>query len=370
MRRVFAGERPGDELYAAHLTEDRVDGLYGEAIQTLLQLQQTKPAQDLLAQYDAATLRREMELFPQWFIGELLQYSLNDDEQQLIAQCFSYLEQAVAKQPKVVVHRDFHSRNLIYRQTQQGRLLPPGLIDFQDALIGPASYDLVSLLKDCYVDWPKSQVRSFALAYYQQAQQQGIWPRLREGEFIQGFDLMGLQRHIKVLGIFARLSLRDNKHGYLQDLPRVLAYTLDVLGHYPALASLHQWFYLRLMPLIEQQSWYYPINSPNRPHLIRRAMIFAAGEGRRMLPLTASTPKPLLPLGDSHLIGQNLRRLSAAGIEEVIINTAYLGEQIQTALGDGRAWGLRIIYSPEPIRWKPAAPSGRPCRSWATNPLC
>lgn len=248
----------GDELYAAHLSEDRVDGLYGEAIQTLLQLQQTKPAQDLLAQYDAATLRREMELFPQWFIGELLQYSLNDDEQQLIAQCFSYLEQAVAKQPKVVVHRDFHSRNLIYRQTQQGRLLPPGLIDFQDALIGPASYDLVSLLKDCYIDWPKSQVRSFALAYYQQAQQQGIWPRLREGEFIQGFDLMGLQRHIKVLGIFARLSLRDNKHGYLQDLPRVLAYTLDVLGHYPALASLHQWFYLRLMPLIEQQSWYYP----------------------------------------------------------------------------------------------------------------
>lgn len=248
----------GQELYAAHLSEDRVDGLYGEAINTLLQLQLTQPPEGLVASYDAATLRREMELFPQWFIGELLQYSLNADEQQLLAQCFTYLEQAVAKQPKVLVHRDFHSRNLIYRHTQQGRLLPPGLIDFQDALLGPASYDLVSLLKDCYIDWPKSQVRSFALAYYQQAQQQGIWPRLREGEFIQGFDLMGLQRHIKVLGIFARLSLRDNKHGYLKDLPRVLAYTLDVLGHYPALASLHQWFYLRLMPRIEQQSWYYP----------------------------------------------------------------------------------------------------------------
>ncbi|HMU67979.1 MAG TPA: phosphotransferase, partial [Cellvibrionaceae bacterium] len=248
----------GNELYAAHLSEDRVDGLYGEAINTLLQLQVTQPPEGLLAHYDAASLRREMELFPQWFIGELLQYSLNADEQQLLAQCFSYLEQAVAKQPKVVVHRDFHSRNLIYRHTQQGRLLPPGLIDFQDALIGPASYDLVSLLKDCYIDWPQSQVRSFALAYYQQAQQLGIWPRLRDGEFIQGFDLMGLQRHIKVLGIFARLSLRDNKHGYLKDLPRVLAYTLDVLGHYPALANVHQWFYLRLMPRIEQQSWYYP----------------------------------------------------------------------------------------------------------------
>jgi aminoglycoside/choline kinase family phosphotransferase len=200
-----------------------------------------------------------MELFPQWFIGELLQYPLNADEQQLLAQTFSYLEQAAAKQPQVVVHRDFHSRNLILRQTQQDRLLPPGLIDFQDALIGPAAYDLVSLLKDCYVDWPKSQVRSWALAYYQQAQQQGIWPRLREGEFIQSFDLIGLQRHLKVLGIFARLSLRDDKHGFLNDLPRVLAYTLDVLRQYPALAGLHQWFYQRLMPRIEQQAWYYPL---------------------------------------------------------------------------------------------------------------
>jgi N-acetylmuramate 1-kinase len=138
-------------------------------------------------------------------------------------------------------------------------LLPPGLIDFQDALIGPAAYDLVSLLKDCYVDWPKSQVRSWALAYYQQAQQQAIWPRLREGEFIQSFDLIGLQRHLKVLGIFARLSLRDNKHSFLNDLPRVLAYTVDVLRQYPALAGMHQWFYQRLMPRIEQQAWYYPL---------------------------------------------------------------------------------------------------------------
>ncbi|HEY6530267.1 MAG TPA: phosphotransferase [Cellvibrionaceae bacterium] len=249
----------GTELYAAHLTDDHVDGLYGEAINTLLQLQITQPTADLLAAYDAATLRREMELFPQWFIGELLQYPLNADEHQLLAQTFSYLEQSAAKQPQVVVHRDFHSRNLILRQTQQARLLPPGLIDFQDALIGPAAYDLVSLLKDCYVDWPRSQVRSWALAYYQQAQQQGIWPRLREGEFIQSFDLIGLQRHLKVLGIFARLSLRDNKHGFLNDLPRVLAYTLDVLRQYPALAGVHQWFYQRLMPRIEQQAWYYPL---------------------------------------------------------------------------------------------------------------
>lgn len=238
----------GQELYAAHLSEDRVDGLYGEAINTLLQLQLTQPPEGLVASYDAATLRREMELFPQWFIGELLQYSLNADEQQLLAQCFTYLEQAVAKQPKVLVHRDFHSRNLIYRHTQQGRLLPPGLIDFQDALLGPASYDLVSLLKDCYIDWPKSQVRSFALAYYQQAQQQGIWPRLREGEFIQGFDLMGLQRHIKVLGIFARLFWRDGKPGYLADLPRTLQYVRDVAGLYPELREFSRFVEQRLVP--------------------------------------------------------------------------------------------------------------------------
>lgn len=248
----------GEELYAAQLTDDHVDGLYGEAINTLLHLQTTQPPPGIFAAYDAATLRREMDLFPQWFITQLLGYSINSDEQQLLKQTFTLLEQAVGKQPQVVVHRDFHSRNLILRQTQQGRLLPPGLIDFQDALIGPAAYDLVSLLKDCYVDWPKSQVRSWALAYYQQAQQQGIWPRLREGEFIQAFDWMGLQRHLKVLGIFARLSLRDHKHTYLNDLPRVLSYTLDVLGHYPALAGFHLWFQQRLMPLIEQQAWYYP----------------------------------------------------------------------------------------------------------------
>lgn len=249
----------GEELYAAHLSEDHVDGLYGEAINTLLQLQQTQPPEALLAAYNAQAMRRELDLFTQWFVTELLQYSLNGDEQALLTRTFNQLEQALAKQPQVVVHRDFHSRNLIFRQTQQGRLLPPGLIDFQDALIGPASYDLVSLLKDCYLDWPKSQVRSWALAYYQQAQHQGIWPRLREGEFIQAFDWMGLQRHLKVLGIFARLSLRDGKHTYLNDLPRVLAYTLDVLGQYPTFAAVLQWFNQRLLPRIEQQAWYYPL---------------------------------------------------------------------------------------------------------------
>ncbi|MEY4589375.1 MAG: hypothetical protein RL497_1451 [Pseudomonadota bacterium] len=255
----------GEDLFATHLSEEWVDGLYGEAINTLLHLQQITPTPGLLAPYDAACLRRELELFPQWFIGELLQYTLNSDEQQLLTHTFSLLEQAAAQQPQVVVHRDFHSRNLIFRQVQpaqetlQGRLLPPGLIDFQDALIGPASYDLVSLLKDCYIHWPKSQVRTWALAYYQQAQQQGIWPRLREGEFIQSFDLMGLQRHLKVLGIFSRLSLRDHKHQYLNDLPRVLAYTLEVAGHYPVLARFHLWFYQRLMPRIQQQAWYKPL---------------------------------------------------------------------------------------------------------------
>ena len=115
----FAGERPGDELYAAHLTEDRVDGLYGEAIQTLLQLQQTKPAQDLLAQYDAATCGARWSCSCSGLSANCCSTPLNDDEQQLIAQCFSYQSRRWPKQPKVVVHRDFHSRNLIYRQTNR-----------------------------------------------------------------------------------------------------------------------------------------------------------------------------------------------------------------------------------------------------------
>src|SRR5690606_37772452 len=141
------------------------------------------------------------------------------------------------EQPQVLVHRDFHSRNLIYRPDG-----PPGVIDFQDAVVGPVTYDLVSLLRDCYIRWPHEQVRRWTLGYAGVAQQAGILQAVSEAQFLRWFDWMGLQRHIKVLGIFARLSLRDHKHGYLNDLPLVIDYTLEVARLYSEGSEFVAWF--------------------------------------------------------------------------------------------------------------------------------
>jgi N-acetylmuramate 1-kinase len=237
---------------------------YPQAIANLLQLQeasvpaQSDPSQPTYPLYDAARLRQEMNLCPEWFLGPLLGYHLNDDERQLLDSTFSTLEQSALRQPQVIVHRDYHSRNLIARHDAQGHWLSPAMIDFQDAVIGPASYDLVSLLRDCYLAWPRANVEAWALAYSREAQQRGIWPRQRDGEFLRAFDWMGLQRHIKVLGNFARLNLRDNKPGYMNDLPLVFAYVVSVAGRYRELAAFHQWLLQRLLPLVQQQPWYRP----------------------------------------------------------------------------------------------------------------
>ncbi len=248
----------GEGLYLPALRQaGAVDQLYPKAIDTLLHLQQL-PA-DLVPAYDGPKLRQELELFPEWFIGKLLGYRLNADEQQLLLGSFERLEQSLAQQPQVLVHRDFHSRNLVLRQDAQGGLLAPGLIDFQDALKGPATYDLVSLLRDCYIAWPRAQVEHWALGYYHQACALGIWPRLRDGEFLTAFDYMGLQRHLKVLGIFARLHLRDDRSAYLNDLPLVWAYVLSVVGRHRAFSALHQWLLQRLLPQVQKQPWYKPL---------------------------------------------------------------------------------------------------------------
>jgi hypothetical protein len=241
----------GEELYLTALNSDSVDSLYGEALLTLLRMQQTPYNDKLLSLYDAAKLRQEMELFPQWFVERLLGHVLSNSEKKLINKVFDTLINSASEQPVVFVHRDYHSRNLIHR-----RVGPPGVIDFQDAVWGPITYDLVSLLKDCYVRWPQERVNRWAQAYGAMITSAGLMKLVSTQQFQHWFDWMGLQRHIKVLGIFARLSLRDDKSAYLHDLPLVIRYILEVAESYPALHDFKHWFVTTLLPLCEQQSWY------------------------------------------------------------------------------------------------------------------
>ncbi len=252
----------GDTLYSQALEQerDKATELYGEVMMTLLRLQQcpvtTIPsAQDdgmyTLGSYDQPRLREEMALLHEWFVPQLLGYEMSAEELAIVESVYTQLEGAALQQPQVWVHRDFHSRNLIYRDGQA-----PGVIDFQDAVRGPLTYDLVSLLRDCYIRWPREQVKQWAIAYGDMAVEVGLMAPVTQAGFLRWFDWMGLQRHIKVLGIFARLWLRDGKAGYLKDLPLVIRYTLEVADEYPEFADFTYWFREKLLPLCERQPWY------------------------------------------------------------------------------------------------------------------
>ncbi len=241
----------GETLFGEVLTEESVNMLYSEALMTLLQIQQIPDECVALPSYDRETLRREMDLFSEWFVGKMLNYELSDEERALIHSTLTYLEDQALEQPIVFVHRDYHSRNLMYREG-----IAPGVIDFQDALRGPITYDVVSLLRDCYVRWQPEQVRRWAITYANMAIELGLMPAVDEDTFLRWFDTMGLQRHIKVLGIFARLSLRDNKHNYLNDLPLVIRYTLEVARQYPKTQAFAQWFERELLPIAKNAAWY------------------------------------------------------------------------------------------------------------------
>lgn len=243
----------GDQLLLPLLTPDTADQFYDAVETELLKIQQVPVNLDIFPNYGRQKLMEEMELFPEWFVEQLLGIELQSVDRQLLNDTFSVLVENALAQPQVVVHRDFHSRNLMS--------LPDdsiGVIDFQDAVTGPFTYDMVSLLRDCYIRWPADYVSRRALSYYQRAVVAGIVPPVSEAQVLRWFDLMGLQRHIKVLGIFARLSLRDGKQGYLNDLPLVIRYTLEQLKSYPELQKFKSWFEQRLLPQLSQHSWYQP----------------------------------------------------------------------------------------------------------------
>jgi aminoglycoside/choline kinase family phosphotransferase len=217
----------------------RAEALYGEALVALARLQvRGREWQDALAPYDEAALRRELVLMPEWFCGRHLQRPVSAAETELFETTFRFLIAEALQQPQVFVHRDYHSRNLMVLPARG-----PGIIDFQDALAGPVGYDLASIFKDCYIRWPRERVEAWVLAHRQALLGQGA-RRLAgadDAEFLRWFDLVSVQRHIKILGIFARLWWRDGKSGYLADLPLTVEYLQDSCRRYAELAALGQW---------------------------------------------------------------------------------------------------------------------------------
>ncbi|MBQ0796166.1 phosphotransferase [Zhongshania sp.] len=242
----------GDQLLCPLLVNSAAaDHYYRRAFRVLLAMQAIPSNAHKLPLYDSARLHTEMGLFPEWFVEGLLQYRLNADERALLNNVFEKLSLRALQQAQVVVHRDFHSRNLM--------VLPDeslGMIDFQDAVQGPITYDLVSLVRDCYISWSPEQVDDWIAVYRQMAMRSGLLGNISESDFLQDVDWMGLQRHIKVLGIFARLHLRDGKSAYLDDLPLVITYTLSVASQYPEFEPFCAWFEDKLIPLIVNQAWF------------------------------------------------------------------------------------------------------------------
>lgn len=244
----------GDTLLLSELTVDTADVYYHKVVTSLLAIQQLKQRGGEIfsfANYDAELLIDEMNLFKQWFVGEMLGYALSEQELVLIDQVFERLVSSAQQQPQVFVHRDFHARNLMVLDGNE-----IGVIDFQDAIIGPITYDLVSLYKDCYICWPRHKVQQWVEEYRQLAIGQLELPVGSSEDFLKQFDLMGLQRHLKVLGVFARLCLRDGKTAYLKDLPLVLTYVRETCQQYSEFAAFGQWFETSLQPLIANQNWY------------------------------------------------------------------------------------------------------------------
>ena len=235
----------GDRLYLDELNEDTVERLYGDALAALAAIQICRPGAGVLPPYDRELLMKEMHLFRDWLVGTHLGMEFPEADARMLSSTFEQLAENALAQPQVVVHRDYHSRNLMITGSNN-----PGIIDFQDAVIGPVTYDLVSLLRDCYIRWPRERVEEWALGYQALALQSGILREEHEDpeQFLSWFDLMGVQRHLKAAGIFARLNHRDGKPAYLADIPRTLGYVVDVAGRHTGLGWLGELVSERVLP--------------------------------------------------------------------------------------------------------------------------
>ena len=275
----FLLEDFGDVQLLSVLNTESASFHYRQAFDVLMKQAQLPTEDAGIPDYNASRLYAELSLFSEWFLPRLLNVTVSES---IMARFTALSEQLIIsalEQPQVWVHRDFHSRNIMVREADLG------IIDFQDAVVGPITYDPVSLLKDCYIRWPRDQQLAWLDIYYDQVQSMQDPPKAeagslsneptdasrsdlsvgtRKAQFQQWFDLMGLQRHLKVLGIFARLHIRDHKSAYLDDLPLVVEYVreaLAVTAHTNAsIADFREWFEQELMPVIRDQQWYRPID--------------------------------------------------------------------------------------------------------------
>lgn len=225
----------GTTTYLQALNEGNADDLFRDAADALLRLQLASRT-GVLPPYDEALLRRELDLFPDWYVARHLGIELNGEQRQVLAGATALIVANNLAQPAVYVHRDFMPRNLMVAEPN------PGVLDFQDAVFGPITYDVVSLFKDAFVSWDEERVLDWTVRYWEKAKRAGLPVRTDFGEFYRDFEWMGLQRHLKVLGIFARINYRDGKPGYLRDAPRFVRYVRAVCERYVVLTPLARLF--------------------------------------------------------------------------------------------------------------------------------
>ncbi len=238
----------GDRQLLSELNAENVEHYYALAFEQLLKMQAMPIERINLPLYSHEMLMTEMALLQEWFCTQFLGLNLTNENLGMIERTQAQIAKQVGAQVQVFVHRDFHSRNLMIVGQQLA------MIDFQDAVIGAVTYDAVSLLKDCYIEWPETQRKKWLHNYFEKLVKQGV---LRDtatfDAFYKDFEWMGLQRHLKVLGIFARLSIRDGKHGYLKDLPLTFSYVEQALASMEELAEFRQWFLAELKPAFESK---------------------------------------------------------------------------------------------------------------------
>lgn len=223
----------GRRTYLGVINEDNAPRLFADAVEALIRWQIATRAAEL-PPYDEALLRREMQLFPDWYVARHLGRELSGRQRETLEAIFALLAKSALAQPRVYVHRDYMPRNLMVSEPN------PGVLDFQDAVIGPITYDMVSLVRDAFVSWDEERVLDWSVRYWEKAKQAGLPVEADFGEFWRAFEWMGLQRHLKVLGIFARINYRDGKPKYLADTPRFIRYARNVAQRYPALSSLNR----------------------------------------------------------------------------------------------------------------------------------
>jgi len=221
----------GTTTYLQALNDSTAPRLFADATDALIRFQLASRAGEL-PPYDDALLRRELQLFPDWFLAKHLRLSLGEDEKNILEKTFDVLVKSALAQPTAYVHRDYIPRNLMVCEPN------PGVLDFQDAVMGPITYDIVCLLRDAFISWPEERVLDWAVRYWEKAKKAGLPVGADFGEFWRALEWMGLQRHLKVMGIFARLNYRDGKPKYLADTPRFLGYARPVVKRYRELAPL------------------------------------------------------------------------------------------------------------------------------------